>query len=112
MYPIEDDQQLVLELLREQHLLLVQGSGFNWPEPDHLRIVTLPHVDDLRDAIGRLAVFLEKAAAEPSGRIVDLRAGRCDPYGTLRACESTTCPTPQRVAVFERPPSAFRTRWG
>ncbi|GAA4350817.1 pyridoxal phosphate-dependent aminotransferase [Angustibacter luteus] len=59
VYPIKDDQQLVLELLREQHLLLVQGTGFNWPDPDHLRIVTLPHVDDLTDAIGRLAVFLE-----------------------------------------------------
>jgi alanine-synthesizing transaminase len=59
VYPIKDDQQLVLELLREQHLLLVQGTGFNWPDPDHLRIVTLPHVDDLRDALGRLATFLE-----------------------------------------------------
>ena len=58
VYAIKDDQRLVLELLREQHLLLVQGTGFNWPDPDHLRIVTLPHVEDLRDAIGRFADFL------------------------------------------------------
>ncbi|MEN3338631.1 MAG: alanine-synthesizing transaminase, partial [Acidobacteriota bacterium] len=42
MYPIADDQQFVLQLLREQHVLVVQGTGFNWPRPDHLRIVTLP----------------------------------------------------------------------
>ncbi|GAB3595505.1 pyridoxal phosphate-dependent aminotransferase [Angustibacter peucedani] len=60
VYRVDDDQQLVLDLLREQHLLLVQGTGFNWPDPDHLRIVTLPHVEDLRDAMGRLATFLEK----------------------------------------------------
>ncbi len=59
VYPIKDDQLLVLDLLREQHLLLVQGTGFNWPDPDHLRIVTLPHVEDLTDAMGRLAAFLE-----------------------------------------------------
>ncbi|HEX3005963.1 MAG TPA: pyridoxal phosphate-dependent aminotransferase [Angustibacter sp.] len=58
VYAVKDDQQLVLELLREQHLLLVQGTGFNWPDPDHLRIVTLPHVDDLTEAIGRLGEFL------------------------------------------------------
>ncbi|MGN6610375.1 MAG: pyridoxal phosphate-dependent aminotransferase, partial [Angustibacter sp.] len=58
VYDVKDDQQLVLELLREQHLLLVQGTGFNWPDPDHLRIVTLPHVDDLTEAIGRLGEFL------------------------------------------------------
>ena len=58
VYDVKDDQQLVLDLLREQSLLLVQGTGFNWPDPDHLRIVTLPHVDDLVDAMGRLATFL------------------------------------------------------
>lgn len=58
VYDIKDDQELVLDLLREQNLLLVQGTGFNWPDPDHLRIVTLPHVDDLVDAMGRLADFL------------------------------------------------------
>jgi alanine-synthesizing transaminase len=59
LYPITDDQQFVLDLLREQHVLVVQGSGFNWPHPDHLRIVTLPRVDDLTDAIGRIGAFLE-----------------------------------------------------
>jgi alanine-synthesizing transaminase len=57
-YPIKDDQRFVLELLREKHVLVVQGTGFNWPNPDHLRIVTLPRVDDLTDAIGRLGDFL------------------------------------------------------
>ena len=58
-YPIADDQRFVLELLRDQHVLLVQGTGFNWPNPDHLRIVTLPHADVLTEAIGRLATFLD-----------------------------------------------------
>ncbi len=57
-YPIADDQQFVLDFLRDQHVLLVQGTGFNWPRPDHLRIVTLPRADVLTDAIGRLATFL------------------------------------------------------
>ncbi len=59
-YPIADDQQFVLDLLMEEKVLLVQGSGFNWPHPDHLRIVFLPHEDDLIDAIGRFAHFLER----------------------------------------------------
>ena len=58
VYPIKDDQQFVLELLREQHVLVVQGTGFNWPDPDHLRIVTLPRVEDLTEAIGRIGNFL------------------------------------------------------
>jgi alanine-synthesizing transaminase len=60
LYPIADDQQFVLELLLEEKVLLVQGTGFNWPHPDHLRIVFLPHEDDLIDAIGRLGRFLER----------------------------------------------------
>jgi alanine-synthesizing transaminase len=59
LYPIEDDQAFVLQLLREQHVLVVQGSGFNWPRPDHLRIVTLPRADDLTEAIGRIGTFLD-----------------------------------------------------
>ena len=58
VYPIRDDQRFVLELLRAQHVLVVQGTGFNWPHPDHLRIVTLPRADDLEDAINRLGDFL------------------------------------------------------
>jgi alanine-synthesizing transaminase len=64
-YPITDDQRFVLEFLRDQHVLLVQGTGFNWPDPDHLRIVTLPHADVLTEAIGRLATFLD--SYDPSG---------------------------------------------
>ena len=59
VYPIEDDQAFIAELLEEERVLLVQGSGFNWPHPDHFRLVFLPHEDDLRDAIARLARFLE-----------------------------------------------------
>ncbi len=59
IYPIADDRQFFLELLRETRVMLVQGTGFNWPAPDHFRIVFLPHEDDLREAIGRIAKFLE-----------------------------------------------------
>jgi len=59
VYPIEDDQKFIFELLNETKVLLVQGSGFNWQNPDHFRIVFLPHEDDLREAIGRIAKFLE-----------------------------------------------------
>ncbi len=58
VYPIADDQEFIAELLREERVLLVQGSGFNWPDPDHFRLVFLPHEDDLRDAIARIARFL------------------------------------------------------
>ena len=58
LYPIQDDRQFFLELLQETRVMLVQGTGFNWPTPDHFRIVFLPHEDDLREAIGRIAKFL------------------------------------------------------
>jgi alanine-synthesizing transaminase len=60
MYPIADDQQFILDLLLEEKVLLVQGSGFSWPYPDHLRLVFLPNSDDLTEAIGRIAHFLER----------------------------------------------------
>ncbi len=60
VYPITDDRQFFLRLLEETRVMLVQGTGFNWPEPDHFRIVFLPHEEDLRDAIGRMAKFLEQ----------------------------------------------------
>jgi alanine-synthesizing transaminase len=63
VHPIDDDEQFVLELLRSEHILLVQGTGFNWPHHDHLRIVTLPHADDLTEAIGRIGAFLERRSA-------------------------------------------------
>ena len=59
MYPIDNDQEFILELLLEEKVLLVQGSGFNWPTPDHFRVVFLPNLDDLKEAIGRIARFLE-----------------------------------------------------
>lgn len=60
MYPVTNDQQLVLDLLLQEKILLVQGTGFNWPHPDHLRLVFLPLEEDLEYAIGRLGVFLER----------------------------------------------------
>ena len=59
MYPIEDDQQFILDLLLEEKVLLVQGTGFNWKTPDHFRVVFLPNVDDLTEAINRIARFLK-----------------------------------------------------
>ena len=60
MYPIADDQQFVLELLQKERVLVVQGTGFNWIEPDHFRVVFLPNVDDLNEAIGRIERFLDQ----------------------------------------------------
>jgi alanine-synthesizing transaminase len=60
MYPIENDQEFIADLLREEKVLMVQGSGFNWVKPDHFRVVFLPHEDVLKDAIGRFARFLER----------------------------------------------------
>lgn len=59
VYPIEDDQQFILDLLLEEKVLLVQGTGFNWKKPDHFRVVFLPNVDDLAEAIQRIGRFLE-----------------------------------------------------
>lgn len=59
MYPIADDQQFILELLEAEKVLLVQGTGFNWPNTDHFRVVFLPNLDDLTEALSRLARFLE-----------------------------------------------------
>jgi alanine-synthesizing transaminase len=59
VYPITDDRQFFLELLEETRVMLVQGTGFNWATPDHFRIVFLPHENDLREAIARIAKFLE-----------------------------------------------------
>jgi len=61
IYPIGNDQQFFLQLLEETKVMLVQGTGFNWAQPDHFRIVFLPHEDDLREAIQRVARFLEGA---------------------------------------------------
>jgi hypothetical protein len=58
-YKIKDDQQMVLDFLIQEKVLLVQGTAFNWPERDHLRIVFLPREDELTKAITRLGNFLE-----------------------------------------------------
>jgi alanine-synthesizing transaminase len=58
MYPIADDRRFVLDFLRAEKVLVVQGTGFNWPNTDHLRIVTLPWAKDLSEAIERLGRFL------------------------------------------------------
>ena len=81
VYPIEDDQQFVLELLQETKVMLVQGSGFNWSQPDHFRIVFLPHEDDLREAIGRIAKFL----AQYRNRVGDKRPRSAIKLASARA---------------------------
>src|SRR5699024_8899759 len=58
IYAINDDQQMTLDLLSQQNILTTHGSGFNWPHPDHLRIVTLPPVNQLSEAIKRLGNYL------------------------------------------------------
>ncbi|MEJ6002915.1 pyridoxal phosphate-dependent aminotransferase [Paucibacter soli] len=58
IYPIEDDQQFAYELLAEEKVLIVQGTGFNWTAPDHFRLVFLPNSDDLKEAVGRIERFL------------------------------------------------------
>lgn len=60
MYPIEDDEKLVLDFLLQEKILLVQGTAFNWPKPDHIRVVFLPRKDDLTHAIQRFGAFLAK----------------------------------------------------
>jgi alanine-synthesizing transaminase len=58
-FHLKSDERLVLDLLRKEKMLLVQGTGFHWPEPDHVRLVFLPNVDDITDAMGRMRRFLE-----------------------------------------------------
>ena len=58
VYPIEDDREFFKELLEATNVVLVQGTGFNWPKPDHFRMVFLPYEWELRDAINRIAKFL------------------------------------------------------
>lgn len=60
VYPVTDDQAFILEFLQEEKVLLVQGTGFNWPHPDHFRVVFLPHREELVEAITRLSRFLAR----------------------------------------------------
>ena len=57
-YRIDNDEKFVLDLLLATKIHVVQGTGFNWPSPDHFRIVTLPHADELDQIIGRIGDFL------------------------------------------------------
>jgi alanine-synthesizing transaminase len=59
LYPITDDQDFAYQLLDEERVLIVQGTGFNCPTPDHFRVVFLPNTDDLTESMGRIAHFLE-----------------------------------------------------
>jgi alanine-synthesizing transaminase len=63
VYPMADDQQFAYELLAEEKVLIVQGTGFNYPTPDHFRLVFLPNTDDLAEAIGRIDRFLARRRA-------------------------------------------------
>lgn len=58
-FNIKDDQKFALDLLRAEKMLIVQGTGFNWPEPNHFRMVFLPSVDIINDACDRLEHFLK-----------------------------------------------------
>jgi alanine-synthesizing transaminase len=58
VYAIKDDEQFVIDLLRAKKILVTHGTGFNWFEPDHFRLVTLPDLDVLTEAIGRIEEFL------------------------------------------------------
>lgn len=58
-FNIKNDEQFALDLLREKKILIIHGGGFNWKEPDHFRVVYLPRIEDLREAIGKIANFLE-----------------------------------------------------
>jgi alanine-synthesizing transaminase len=58
VHEIVDDERFALDLVRAEKILVVQGTGFNWPHPDHFRIVTLPRVDDIEEAVERIGNFL------------------------------------------------------
>ena len=63
IYRIDDDEAFVIELLQAKKILVTHGTGFNWPDTDHFRLVTLPDEDVLTEAIGRIAEFLETKRA-------------------------------------------------
>ncbi|MDR1399564.1 MAG: pyridoxal phosphate-dependent aminotransferase [Treponema sp.] len=64
-FNIHDDERFVMDLLKEEHLLLVQGTGFNWNEPDHFRVVFLPDKENLTDAFSRMRRFLDRYQQAP-----------------------------------------------
>ena len=58
-FNIRDDEKFVFDFLHQEKVLLVPGKGFNWPHPDHFRIVFLPTVEDLKESLSRLHNFLK-----------------------------------------------------
>ena len=60
VFPFKDDEAFALDLLRQEKVLIVQGTAFNWPNPDHFRVVFLPRLDDIEDSIGRIANYLDR----------------------------------------------------
>src|SRR5690606_1390525 len=60
VYRIDDDEAFALDLLRQERVLIVQGTAFNWPKPDHSRIVFLPQLDDIQEAISRIGRYLAR----------------------------------------------------
>ena len=90
MYPIADDRQFFMEVLRATRVMLVQGSGFNYPDNHHFRLVFLPYEDDLREALGRLARFLEQYRQRHTGETL---AAPASP-GAAKAAPKETKPAP------------------
>ncbi len=66
MYPISNDQEFAYELLAQEKVLIVQGTGFNWKAPDHFRLVFLQDTDNLSESINRIARFLEQYRRRPT----------------------------------------------
>ena len=60
IYPIENDTQFMMDLLVDEKVLMVQGTGFNWDAPDHFRVVFMPNLDELENAMDRLDRFFAK----------------------------------------------------
>lgn len=56
-YNIKDDEKMVLDLLKQEKILIVHGTAFNWPKPDHFRVVFLPYLDELQKAMNAMAKF-------------------------------------------------------
>ena len=90
MYPIADDRQFFMQVLRATRVMLVQGSGFNYPDNQHFRLVFLPYEDDLREALGRLARFLEQYRQRHTGETL---AAPASP-GAAKAAPKETKPAP------------------
>src|SRR5690606_33523081 len=98
MYPIEDDMRFALDLLEQQKLLVVQGTGFNWPNTDHFRVVTLQYADDLEEAIGRIGEFLHTYRR---------RVGRVTAHYACPPARSVTVRARHRFTIRRQGPRVF-----